>query len=937
MLFAFSANSQNPSHYRFDMEDGLPDLTVFEMLFDDEQDLWLGTKNGLCKYDGVKFTRYLCEDFSDNTIHSIYCEHGKIYTINMSYEVGVVEDNELKRLRFPVEAPERYFNITSTDDGKLYMIGNPYTIEFSEKNGERNHQFLPGGTRTIFEGKKGEILIIKREKPTNKFYFTNIFTNDSILAFQTKPYSSSFKIHQEPREVFIISASEIFIYNKEFKKIKKYSPEIIEKIPKNSLIHFYRDSRGRDWISTYDGLFRIENGVITGHYFKGQSVTKVLEDFEGNFWASTLNRGLIFIPNPNIFIFDKNSFDLPGENIKALKYDGKKYVYFGFANGDLSKINPRGVLEENYKGDENIVLDIHCDGNQVQAVSTKSIFYLDSKNAFPETKFTCPKDLEEDGAGNFWAGTCGAVFKNGQTVKESRCHEIHYGRYSDRMWFGMKDSLFYYKNNKFVYASGQPCNWIVDIQEVPDKSLWVGTEFKGVFHIVNNNIVKIVKPKNNFLFGTNAMLIDKNQTLWVGTNQGLAIGRPPDYDLQFLNTNAGLSSNQVNALEEVEENIWVGTAKGVVVLPNDFSLQDTLVTSCKIDKIEVGGSLVDLANDQPIALSHDRNKIDIFYSANAFRHRNSLRFAYRLSGLDGDWTITSSQFLSLNLSPGSYEFELKVHIDNKNINNPVVIQKIIVHPPVWQRWWFILLAMGFLGFILYRIYRYRINQVKKAEEEKTEINRRLEGLRMKALYAQMNPHFVFNCMNALQSLVQSGDNKKTLHYISTFSKLVRTIFENTKKDLIELEEEVEFLKLYTKLENMRLNDSVDISFDLGNALEEDVFLPPMIIQPILENAFRHGLMHKEKNRKLQVRFNIENNKLKCEVEDNGIGRDKSNAQKKWRPKKHESSGLKITEERLILLNSSSENNPQIKVTDLKTAEGLASGTLVEMWFDLPEY
>src|SRR5690606_8791202 len=196
----------------------------------------------------------------------------------------------------------------------------------------------------------------------------------------------------------------------------------------------------------------------------------------------------------------------------------------------------------------------------------------------------------------------------------------------------------------------------------------------------------------------------------------------------------------------------------------------------------------------------------------------------------------------------------------------------------------------------------------------SDFNKRLVEVKSQALQTQMNPHFIFNALNAIQQYLTDFDQEKAMSYLAKFARLIRLILEQSKKKTISLESELELLNLYLMLEKLRFKENVEVYLNLPDDIEKEkseIYLPPLLIQPIIENAFKHGLFHKEGKGRLDITFSKSGKYLKCTIEDNGVGRAATLEKNKWRKKgEHKSSGLDTTTERLQLLHANDPNAPE---------------------------
>ena len=216
--------------------------------------------------------------------------------------------------------------------------------------------------------------------------------------------------------------------------------------------------------------------------------------------------------------------------------------------------------------------------------------------------------------------------------------------------------------------------------------------------------------------------------------------------------------------------------------------------------------------------------------------------------------------------------------------------------------------------------------------EKIQLEQQATISELKALRTQMNPHFIFNCLNAIKSYTLNHDTEVADFYLTKFSKLIRQVLENSRSEKITLHNELETLKLYLDMEKLRAGDKLDYDIDIADDVEADfVEIPPMLIQPYIENAIWHGLMHKETGGKIVIDCRQKEDKyLVISILDNGIGRDNAEALKSKTATRHKSFGMKITSERMDIIKQLYKIETKITIEDLKNADGTAAGTKVTL-------
>ena len=253
----------------------------------------------------------------------------------------------------------------------------------------------------------------------------------------------------------------------------------------------------------------------------------------------------------------------------------------------------------------------------------------------------------------------------------------------------------------------------------------------------------------------------------------------------------------------------------------------------------------------------------------------------------------------------------------------------VIKPPYWGTWWFLAgIALSVLLMILY-YFRQRIQRIR----ERSAVEIQMVKLKSTALKAQMNPHFVFNSLNAIQECIMTGRVEEAYTYLSKFSRLLRIVLEYSDKPAILLQDELEILDLYLSLEQLRFRSDMHYQFNIDPELDtEEILLPPMILQPHLENAVWHGLRHKQGDKSIIVTIKeYKSNYLEITISDNGIGREKAAAlqREKIAARHHRSMGSKLSQDQLALLQ---QKYPETTFTiiDKKDDEGNSTGTEIHM-------
>lgn len=363
------------------------------------------------------------------------------------------------------------------------------------------------------------------------------------------------------------------------------------------------------------------------------------------------------------------------------------------------------------------------------------------------------------------------------------------------------------------------------------------------------------------------------------------------------------------------------------------------LTQINIREQPLGGDRAPFFVDR-LDLRPRENFFSLEFSAQGFTLGRQNRFRYRLKGFEDEWIDAKERRYAnyTNVPGGPYVFQLQA-ANNEGVWNEEIFElPIRIAIPWWKQIWFFFAFAGLLTFLLFQGYHFRIAQIRKEEKRKSDFERQLAAVEMSALRAQMNPHFLFNCLNSIDRFIIRNETKKASEYLNGFARLIRLILQNSRSNYVNLKDELEALELYLQMESMRFNGKFRYRFSVSDQLDvAAIDIPPMLIQPYVENAVWHGLMHKEDKEEGLVTLSVNrtNGLLQIVVEDNGIGREQAAEIKAQSSRSHgKSVGMRITSDRINLMNKLYNFNTTVTVTDLKDDLGQAAGTRVELTIPL---
>lgn len=331
-------------------------------------------------------------------------------------------------------------------------------------------------------------------------------------------------------------------------------------------------------------------------------------------------------------------------------------------------------------------------------------------------------------------------------------------------------------------------------------------------------------------------------------------------------------------------------------------------------------------------LGEYERSIEIIFSLTQSHVFDSVWYEYQLNGKAWQLVRTPNHLVISNPINGKNTLSIRAIADDKIIAKRDLSFHIFL--PLYKSVWFYLcITLTILG-IVFGVAWFRINQVRKEERLKADFERKLAETESMALRSQINPHFIFNTLNSIKYYAIKKNPSETGEFINHFSSLIRQILENSKKNLIPLRAEIETLSNYIEVEKLRFRNAFESNIEVDPNIDQDFFMiPPSLLQPFVENAIWHGLMHKEGNKQLKILFTQVDSTIICQIIDNGIGREAS--AKIHKTKTHKTSlGVSITKERIEHLQTVHGIKSDFEIIDLYDEGSNPVGTKVIVRFSI---
>jgi ligand-binding sensor domain-containing protein len=808
---------------------------------------------------------------------------------------------------------------------------------------------------------------ILKSRLVNQFQFYNSFLNKQTLCLQRrnptdkKPYLYYYK----NAGIYVHPVSLILQQLKLF--------------PQSA----YDDDAGNLFIGTELGVIWIkknDKGYYVQKYFlKNESISGIIKTKEGSIWICTLKNGIFQIPDLNIWLSDGFELGLKTEGVSNIKKGKKGTLYAASLAGEIFEYKiftdkPATKFKQLY---ERFIQAMEYDSTNDKLYLSKLLTdVLDLKTGrYEEHNFgSSSKDyyFRKDGVIFSSGNALVASVNNNSTyfnkvieeefntkqdsvlkaikgpyqsafLLKQRNKGIWYQEKEKILWVGFVDGLQYHENHiwKTFYdpETKQPII-AFHFAELEDGTMCVATISQGLYFVKNKKVVGHLTEQKGLVSNRIKRIATDENAVWMimpGAIQGYNIKTHELTNLIIANNAAKQELYDVVVLRDT---VYFATSRGIQFFPETIDPINKEAPNILINSINVDGKK--MSSNSNLVLPHSTSTISITMQGISIKSSGGLIFQYRLIGSDTNWVRASSSqniVRYASLPSGAYIFEARaVNEDGLFSKNTAVIH-FKIEQQWWEKGWVIFLTLLLLIIATYILYSIRINILKKKNVEEIEKVRVLDDVRnsqLSALKAQMNPHFIFNVLNSIQEIILLNDKKQANNYLGKFADLMRLILDQSNKVAISLEDEIRSLKLYLELEALRFEENFIYEIQVADMLYTyNIDIPAMLIQPYVENAIKHGLMHKYGEKNLMLSFSLFNeNTLLCVITDNGIGRKRSSEINRMREKKHTSFATGATQRRLELLNQGRAQTITVSFVDLLDESGNECGTKVLLYIPL---
>lgn len=947
LLLSYICVSQNPYHFTIDKTSGLPSNSVYDIFQDSKGFMWFATGKGLTKYDGNYFKTFTA-DFQTSKSGSCIAEDdfGRIWYANFDGFLYYVEKGIIKALPQKTSLGYYRFGIIKNE---LFLIQpnavfvydlKTLTIKYKHKISDKQISFCYATSEKFYA--LGDFLyefgsenvIIKHDLPNN--FYKNIVT--PIM-------------NKLGRKLIINSKSSAVFYS--------FENGLFSKSKLTNSADFIQNTAIIDnaiWVCTPNGIYK-KDLVSNQHksYFSYQNISYAFKDKNSNYWVSTLNKGVLFIkdfsnnfidlqPKPISLVLTKNEIYIGSEKdlIYKLNIDNLKteIIHQSKSNHAISQIfvdtisnniffnsfkfnilNKYNKIINNYSIAIKDIKKVDEKYFSFAASGLLGIFYVD-ENLKSSWDFIFEKNKNEAFSG----------FNQSLLLTNTNGKSTEYNPTNNTIYYATNNGLIAITNDgksKEIKHQNQTV-FLIKIQKYKDKIIGLSTSEK-LYSINSNNEISEFNLPDFIAKEKFSRFFIRNQFCYLFTEKSIY-----EFDFESQKTQKILSiSNDIEVTDVVLKNnqLFFATSKGIVI-KNRNEIDNFPKPSLIINEIQINGKRIEL--NQVTALNPDQNDVEINFSTLAFVPNESYPVSYKINNSDWKTLDFSDKNLKLSsLSPVKYNIQLAINDNNSKIDLQTI--QFTIKKPFWLHPFFIIGFVAiFMGFI-YWIYNLQIRKIEKRnllQLEKVNLEKNLNQSKLKAIKSQMNPHFFYNALNTIQSYILSNDKKQAVNYLSKFSNLTRTILEMSEKETISIAEEVKTLGLYLDIEKARFEEDFEYQILVDKKIDaENIKIPTMLLQPYVENAVKHGLLHKQGKKLVTIHFQKIDKHIRISVDDNGIGRQKSAELNAIKNKNHQSFASEATQNRVNLLNQYNQKNISIQFIDKTNLSQQTIGTTVV--FEIP--
>ncbi len=944
---------QELSYHHFTTDDGLPSSEVYDVFQDSKGFIWMATDHGLARYDGYSFKTFNTNNgLPDNTIFKIEEQPDGILLVQ-TFSKGIYQfdgqnfkphpKNEWLLYRSSKKQMHAYevykdtliistiidlFGCSTRDTFNYWRIKGSDGYRSSQLH--LNYMVLPNN-RVVYTLSESPLPDITPPPGYTCGHLALYYPGERYgdLSF-TYLGQNHFALHVDNYLYFFNAGDSTAV------KFRTFNSRIISvtKAPSGEL-----------WVGLY------QNGVVClrafeqdsnkdRYFFPEYSISCTSIDAEGNFWFSTLEDGVLFVPGINfkkILLGDGDKHILPTKALSLLTF--KNHLYVGSDKNCLYIFDTllnvsRQVMHDRQSRAE----DLAIYKNEVRSSSyfEKINNYNDCGTAPLSITVLPGEKLVVLGGHNGFS-----LQQNNQVIRCSTNEgfqlRIQATYYDAKLGIllGTNGGVYQLQDNQLRYFfkdSLLNSIRVTDIKAVPSGGIVISTRGQGLWYVNGDKRINITEKENLISNLIEKVYVENDTSYWIATYSGLSHltvdfrKQPVTTMVESYTKREGLSSNEINDIEFFNGEVWLATNNGLCHFTPNRVKKQAIAFPLYLTSVTINGITKDsLALDK---LKYNENNLVLELTGLNYKSRGGISYHYTMEGKTRFEGISKTRRISfIGLESGNYSVSITAVAATGDTSLAPLVLAFTIPPYFTETWWFIgLIALAILIAVVAIVYLYYQN-VNIKNETRTQVIEAEQA----ALRSQMNPHFIFNVLNSIQSFLGENDKKQAQNFLGKFSQLIRRTLDNSQYMFITLEEEIRSLNIYLQLEQMRFESKISYTIEVEEQIDPGkIRIPPMMIQPIIENSILHGITPSGHNGLIKVKFRIANQLLCCTVTDNGIGLSASAGPTK---KEHQSTAIANLRKRMDLLNRLYKTNATFEMKEIFD-KGVTQGTEALLIFPL---
>ncbi len=973
ILFFFQAASQSPAYNQFTTREGLSGNTVYCGLQDKKGFLWFGTDQGLSRFDGARFEQFgVREGLPDPEVLNLFSDtEGDLWISCFKESVcrrknGVIQSAANEAVMAKISFLSSIANILEDDTGKKWISGKDRSIFLVDGDSVTKKTF-PVNIPTVFQ-MQGDLFAIHPDGIFQLDSLGNILKTIPIKTPTARPFGV-FYSYVVVGDKLLVTSPHTMLFQREGDGFR-----LIEE-NRNLSGKLYKDSRGQIWLgSPFNGAICFKPGLksLTDYqlYLPGKRINAVIEDNQGGFWFGTIGQGVFRLSPSGAIVYPLSSSDIQ-VNVTALSETPEGYIWAADDRGMVYSIGETPPNMRSLPGAEKYNKSraiLRIGDNNTWIGTDKGLFKLSSGKVSKPNSLSAIKAMVARND-TLWVGSANSVYiipPSANTFIDLALKRVTAMciDQEDWIWTGGTKGLQCEKQQFKQDWSGQfPAlkHKIIALGTGIGGCIWATTPQNGLLRIqVSKGEVLRVEPMDSYFKGAlknvQSIFCEPSGRVWLASNQGI-YALEPDLKTQYFGIHDGLSNLDVNCVLVTHDTLWAGTVAGVTAIPLSASGMTVKVpvlfsaVRYHVGSVETVINLLDGHDKTPTCLLpsnaalaevtfsiQDYNgyfgqdleclilrpipPIHLVSFDNVYQWVKHGFKAYTETGLAEKGVLK----FGMDLPPGRYLIKAIAKNKTGNYSTESAWLSLEKAPAWYETLLFWLFVWGLMSWFAFKIIRDR-SQYRKMRMQVAE-------LRVQALQAQMNPHFIGNSINAIQQFFYPPDAAKASRYIAIFTRLLRKTMEFTEQHFISLKEELQYTDDYLQMAQLRYEDRFQYTIDCSEAIPQTTPFPGMILQPLLENATIHG-MTPDRPLELSVVFQQVGGRILCRVTDNGPGI--LSTQQKSQSAQHQSRGLGILKKKIQTLNVLHKTDLVLSITDRSSQDPAIQGTLAEITFTPPKF